>query len=130
MGAAHIAGYSPPRSVHPSTWGHPWEMMEAAREMMGVTLGVQPLCWVSRTPEGGSPGILEEELGPPQCLPLPPTTVPTQHPSPEPQAHLERWTRFSVNWPGPWTGSSWGSFFTTSTPSPFSLSWWLCLLMV
>lgn len=44
--------------------------------------------------------------------------------------HLLRYTRFSVNCPLPWCGSSKGSFWTTSTPSPRSLCSWLCLLIM
>lgn len=44
--------------------------------------------------------------------------------------YLLRYTRFSVNCPLPWRGSSKGSFWTTSTPSPRSLCSWLCLLIM
>lgn len=43
---------------------------------------------------------------------------------------LLRYTRFSVNCPWPCSGSSYGSFWTTSTPSPRSLCSWLCLLIM
>lgn len=50
--------------------------------------------------------------------------------APAARTYLLRYTRFSVNCPFPWWGSSKGSFWTTSTPSPRSLCSWLCLLIM